>query len=393
MAYATTVFNQLLDFLPRYDFDCFVKQYDADKYTKKLDCWQQLLCLIYAQATGKESLRDIETSLKVHHQRWYHLGLETVARSTLSDANRVRPHEIFERLFYEILRRCKEVSVKHPFMFDSPVYLLDGSVISLCLSLCPWSKFGQTKGGLKIHNLLSLDRQLPEIIVLAEQKVSELAIAESIDWSRFSDSWLIFDRGYYKYSWWNLLKKHNIKFVTRLKSNTNYSVLGQLTMEMPEDTEGVIKDERIGLFSEYGLEDYPQDLRLITYRDPKTKKVYQFITNDFQEFPETIAQLYKERWQIELFFKWIKQNLVIKSFLGTSKNAVLTQIWVAMIYLLLIAYIKHQTGTKLSLLELTRIVTSAIFSPLTLIDLLNLNPNTAEHSIARASPRLQMTLL
>jgi hypothetical protein len=393
MAYATTVFNQLLDFLPRYDFDYFVKQYDANKYTKKLDCWQQLLCLIYAQATGKESLRDIETSLKVHHQRWYHLGLETVARSTLSDANRVRPHEIFERLFYEILRRCKEVSVKHPFRFDSPVYLLDGSVISLCLSLCPWSKFGQTKGGLKIHNLLSLDRQLPEIIVLAEQKVSELAIAESIDWSRFSDSWLIFDRGYYKYSWWDSLKKHNIKFVTRLKSNTNYSVLGQLTMEMPPDTEGVIKDERIGLFSEDGLEDYPQDLRLITYRDPKTKKVYQFITNDFQEFPETIAQLYKERWQIELFFKWIKQNLVIKSFLGTSKNAVLTQIWVAMIYLLLIAYIKHQTGTKLSLLELTRIVTSAIFSPLTLIDLLNLNPNTAEHFIARASPRQQMTLL
>lgn len=161
---------------------------------------------------------------------------------------------------------------------------------------------------------------------------------------------------------------------------------------MPKESEGVIKDERVALFGEAGLEDYPQDLRLITYRDSETKKVYQFITNDFQEVPETIAQLYKERWQIELFFKWIKQNLVIKSFLGTSKNAVLAQIWVAMIFLLLAAYIKHQTGTELSLLELTRVITSALMSPLTLIDLLQLNPETASESIARASPRLQLTL-
>ncbi len=392
MAHTSTVFNQLLDFLPRYDFQCFVDQYEADKYTKKLDCWQQLLCLIYAQATGKESLRDIETGLSVHHKKWYHLGLKTVARSTLADANKNRPHQMFERLFYEILRRCKEVTAEKPFKFESPVYLLDGSVISLCLSLCPWSKFGKAKGGLKIHNLLSLDRQLPEVIVLAEQKISELEVAESLDWSRFSDSWLIFDRGYYKYSWWNSLRKNDIKFVSRLRKSTNYWVLGQLTPEMPSDTDGVIKDERIALFGEAGLEDYPHYLRLITYRDPETRKVYQFITNDFQEVPEMIAQLYKERWQIELFFKWIKQNLVIKSFLGTSKNAVLTQIWIAMIYLLLIAYIKHQTGTELSLLELSRVITSAILSPLTLIDLLNLNLENAYQSIARASPRLQLTL-
>lgn len=392
MAYTTTVFNQLLDFLPRYDFESFVNQYNADKYTKKLSCWQQLICLLYAQATGKESLRDIETSLKVHHRGWYHVGLETVARSTLADANRRRPHEIFERLFYELLRRCKEVSVKKPFRFDSPVYLLDGSVISLCFSLCPWSKFGQTKGGLKIHNLLSLDRQLPEIMVITEQRVREMKIAESIDWSRFPDSWVIFDRGYIKYSWWHELNKHVIRFVTRLKKNMNYAVLGQLTPEMPAEMDGVIKDERIALFGDAGLENYPEDLRLITYRDPETKKVYQFITNDFQEVPETIAQLYKERWQIELFFKWIKQNLIIRSFLGTSKNAVLAQIWVAMIFLLLASYIKHQTGTELSLLELTRVITSALMSSLTLIDLLQLDPETASESIARASPRLQLTL-
>ncbi len=392
MAHTTTVFNQLLDFIPRYDFNNYVKQYDADKYTKKLNCWQQLLCLLYAQAAEKDSLRDIETSLRVHHRNWSHLGLETVAKSTLADANRKRPYEIFERLFYELLRRCKELTPMREFKFDQPLYALDGSAISLCLSLCPWSKFGQTKGGLKIHNLLSLDRQLPEIIVLTEQKIHELEIAESIDWKKFSDSWLVFDRGYYKFSWWKELNNHNIKFVTRLKKDTNYTVLGQLTTEMPEETEGVIKDERIGLFGDTGFEDYQEDLRLVTFRDPKTKKTYQFITNDFQEVPETIAQLYKERWQIELFFKWIKQNLTIKSFLGTSKNAVLTQIWVAMIYLLLLAYIKHQTGTKLSLLDVTRVIDTALFSPLTLIDILQLTPEYTPKRIFRALPRDQLTL-
>lgn len=393
MAHVNTVFNQLLDFLPRYDFEGFVSQYEADKWTKKLSCWQQLLCLLYAQAAGRESLRDIETGLKVHEKRWYHLGLETVARSTLADANRRRPYEIFERLFYEILSRCKELSVTTSFKFEQPVYLLDGSTVSLCLSLCPWAKFGKTKGGLKIHSLLSLDRQLPEIIVLAEEKIHELVIAKSIDWKRFSDSWLVFDRGYVDFSWWKAINDHRIHFVTRLKKNTNYFVLGQLKESGEEVSDGVICDERIALFSKKGLDAYPSDLRLVTYRDPETKKLLQFLTNDFEQEPETIALLYKERWQVELFFKWIKQNLVIKSFLGTSKNAILTQIWVAMIYLLVLAYIKHQTKTNLSLLELTRIIDSALLSPLTLIDLLRLDPKNAPKTIARASPRFQPTLL
>lgn len=392
MGHTTTIFNQLLNFLPRHDFEGFIKQYDANKYTKKLDCWQQLLCLLYAQAAEKDSLRDIETSLKVHHKRWYHLGLETVAKSTLADANKNRPYQIYERLFYELLRRCKELTPIHQFEFEQPLYALDGSAISLCLSLCPWAKFGQTKGGLKIHNLLSLDRQLPDIIVLNEQQIHELEIAKSINWKQFSDSWLVFDRGYYDFRWWNSLNGYNISFVTRLRKGTVYTILGQLTPKLPDSTDGVIKDERIMLSTWNGLTEYPQDMRLITYRDPKTKKIYQFLTNDFQQVPETIAELYKERWQIEIFFKWIKQNLTIKSFLGTSKNAVLTQIWVAMIYLLLLVYIKHQTGTKLSLLELTRVIDTALFSPFHLIDILQLHPDNADQILARASPRHQLTL-
>lgn len=393
MAHINTVFNQLLDFLPRYEFECFVAQYDGDRYTKRLDSWQQFLCLLFAQATGRESLRDIETGLKVHEKRWYHLGLESVARSTLADANRRRPYEIFERLFYEILRRCKELSIAKPFEFKQPVYVLDGSSVTLCLSLCPWAKFGQTKGGLKIHNLLSLDRQLPEIIVVTEERIHELTVAKSIDWGRFSDSWLIFDRGYINFSWWMRLNEHRIHFVTRMKKTANYCVLGQLIPERREDGTGVIRDERIALFSEEGLKAYPKDLRLVTYRDPERKKLFQFLTNDFEQTADTIANLYRKRWQVELFFKWIKQNLIIRSFLGTSKNAVFTQIWVAMIYLLLLAYIKHQTGTNLSLLELTRVIDVAILSAFTLIDLLQLNPENAHDAIARASPRYQLTLL
>ena len=392
MAHFNTVFNQLLDFVPRHDFEQFVNEFEGDKYSKKLSCWQQFTCLLFAQATGKDSLRDVETGLKIHSQRWYHLGLETVAKSTLADANRERPVEIYQKLFYELLSRCKEFSNEKEFHFDQPVYLLDGSVISLCLSLFPWAKFGQTKGGLKLHCLLSLERQIPEIVVLTERKLHELEMAGEIDLKRFSDSWFIFDRGYTKYSWWKSLNDNRIKFVTRTKTDTNYFVLGQLKEAADENANGVLKDEKIALFSEVGLKEYPEDLRLVTYRDPITKKIYKFITNDFDQEAQVIADLYKARWDIESFFRWIKQNLKIKSFLGTSKNAVMTQIWVALIYLLIVYYIKHQTNTNLTLLELTRTIDTALLMPFTLIDLLQLKPEKAGIVLTRASPKIQLTL-
>lgn len=391
MAHINTVFNQLLDFVPRHDFEQFVKGCDGDKYSKKLSCWQQFSCLLFAQATGKDSLRDIETGLKVHSKKWYHLGIETVAKSTLADANRERSSEIYKKLFYELLRRCKGFATDKKFDFNLPVYLLDGSVVSLCLKLFPWSKFGQKKGGLKIHCLLSLERQIPEIVVVTEQKLHELEMAEGIDLKLFSDSWFIFDRGYIKYSWWKRLNDYRIKFITRTRTDTNIFVLGQLQEAADENADGVLKDQKIGLFSELGLKEYPEDLRLVIYRDPETKKLYKFITNDFSQEAQVIADLYKARWDIESFFRWIKQNLTIKSFLGTTKNAVQTQIWVALIYLLLVYYIKHQTNTKLTLLELVRTIDTALLMPFTLIDLLQLKPENAG-VLTRASPKEQLTL-
>jgi hypothetical protein len=392
MAHINTVFHQLLDFIPRHDFELFVQQFEGDKYSKRMSCWQQFTCLLYAQAVGKDSLRDISKGLKIHSKRWYHLGLETVAKSTLADANRERCSEIYQKLFYELLRRCKEFSASHEFKFKEPVYLLDGSMVSLCLKLFPWSKYGQKKGGLKIHCLLSLERQIPEIVVLTEQKFHELKMAEEINLKRYSDSWFFFDRGYIKYSWWKSLNDHRIRFVTRLRDGMNCFVLGQLIPAKDENGDGVLRDEKIALFSEVGLKEYPEDLRLVTYRDPKTKKLYQFITNDFVQEAQVIADLYKSRWDIESFFRWIKQNLVIKSFLGTSKNAVMSQIWVAMIYLLLIYYIKHQTGTNLSLSDLCKMVNEALLMPLTFVDLLQLNPENALVILTRASPKEQLAL-
>lgn len=392
MGHFNTVLNQLLDFVPRHDFENFVKEFEGDKYSKKLSCWQQFTCLLFAQATGKDSLRDVETGLKIHSQRWYHLGLETVAKSTLADANRERPVEIYQKLFYEVLSRCKEFSTEKKFDFDQPVYLLDGSVISLCLSLFPWAKFGQTKGGLKLHCLLSLERQIPEIVVLTEQKVHELEMAEEIDLKGFSDSWFIFDRGYIKYSWWKSLNDNRIKFVTRIRGRMNCQVLGQLKEAVDESGDGVIRDEKIMLAGDTGLEEYEEDVRQIIYRDPKTKKLYEFITNDFSQEAQVIADLYKSRWDIESFFRWIKQNLKIKSFLGTTKNAVMTQIWVALIYLLIIYYIKHQTKTNLTHLELTRTISTALLMSFTLIDLLQLKPGNAGTILTRASPKNQLTL-
>ncbi len=390
MGHINTVFNQLLDFIPRKEFGYFVDQYKADKYSKKLSCWQQLLCLLYAQSLGKDSLRDLETSLKSHNGKWYHLGLETVARSTLADANKRRHYKIFEGLFYEILKRCKELSMNKPFDFKHPLYALDGSTINLCVSLCPWSKFGQTKGGLKIHNLLSLNRQLPEIINLTDASVNELMIAKIMHWKDYSDSWIVFDRGYYDFALWKRLKDYRIRFVTRIKNNTNYAVVGQLK---PSANKAVLKDERIALFGVTAAEKYPDDLRLVTYRDAESGKVFQFLTNDFSHKAETIAWFYKQRWQIEIFFKWIKQNFVIKNFLGTSKNAVYTQIWVAMIYLLILAYIRHQTGTVLSMLDLSRVISSTLLYPLTLIDLLQIHPKKISQTLSRASPSFQPALL
>jgi hypothetical protein len=369
MHYNNTIFNQLLDFLPKFKFHQFVGQHQGDKYTKRLTSWNQLTTLLYAQATSKKSLRDIETGLNVHQNVWYHLGVRTVAKSTLSYANTNRDYQIFEKLFYSLLYQCEEIVPSRKFRFKKPLYSFDSTTIQLCLNLFSWAEYRRTKGALKIHALLNNRTGIPELLNISNGKKGDLTAIKEMDLNLERGSILVFDRAYIDYSWWKKLDKNGITFVSRTKKNQDIFVSGQ-HKEAGLD-QGVLNDDEgyIGIY----LEKYPKRLIKIKYYDKNQDKIYEFLTNNFSLSAKSIADIYKDRWQIELFFKWIKQNLKIKTFLGTSRNAVMTQIWVAMIYYLLLNYIKFQTKFDKSLLELTRMIREPLMLRRSLIDLLSLD--------------------
>lgn len=386
MQHLNTIFHQLLQLLPRNQFETFVGQHKADKYVKKMTCWNQLSILLYAQAKNKTSLRDIETGLIAHQRKLYHLGIASCARSTLSDANNIRPYEIYESLFYELLKNCQKLNPQNSFKFDNPLQAIDSTTISLCLSLFPWAKFNKTKGAFKLHFSFDIKNQIPTFMVLSGGRENDLAIAKNSDFTFSSDSITVMDRAYIDSKWlYEEIHKKKAFFVVRLKKNMKYFLNEQYELK---GEEGVLKDEKIVLCGEGTIENYPEDLRLVTYYDKEHDKLYQFLTNNFKLSAKTIAEIYKARWQIELFFKWIKQHLEIKTFLGTEKNAVLTQIWVAMIYYLLISYIKKQTNFKYSILELTRMIDELLFDTIHIIDILSLRETQLNRLKIKNDPQL-----
>lgn len=374
MSYSNTILNQLLSFIPRDKFNQYIGQHQADKYTKSLTAWNQLVALIYAQATGKDSLREIETGFNLHESSWHHLGINTVARSTLSYANSHRSYEIFEKLFYALLQECKQITPARDFDFKNPLYSFDSTTIRLCLSIFDWATYSRTKGALKIHTLLNNRTTIPELLNITEGKVGDITGLKDMSLNLEPGSIMVFDRGYIDYDYWLKLTNSQIYFVSRIKSNQKLFVIGQ--HKKSNLGKNILADE-IVVSDNYARlkDDYPK-MRKIKYYCEDKEKVYEYLTNNFELSGEQIALIYKERWQIELFFKWIKQNLKIKTFLGTSKNAVMIQIWVAMIYYLLLAYIKFQTKFKKSLLELTRMVREVILLRRSLIDLLSLDMTT-----------------
>ena len=388
MAYTNTIFNQLLTFLPKYHFNAFVGQQASDRYVKKFTTWNQLIALLYAQATGKESLRDIQTGLLLHEEKWSHLGVTSVARSTISYANNKRSYKVFENLFYELLHQCKELIPKRSFSFDNPLYSLDATVIRLCLSVFDWAKYTKTKGALKLHTLLDNRTMIPELIISSDDKKGDVTAGKEMNLTKKLEkgSIIVFDRAYVDYAWWKLLDDNEIYFVSRTKSNQSITVMGQHDIKEV----GVVSDDKVIIGEHYGYEKYPKILRRVKVIDPKTKKIYEYLTNNFKLSPLQIMEIYIQRWQIELFFKWIKQNLKIKSFLGTSENAVLSQIWVAMVYYLLMAYIKFQTRFPKTLLELTRMVRETIFIRRNLIDMLSLDSTTVYRFEAPPIPQLAL---
>jgi hypothetical protein len=347
--------------------------------------WRQLITLLYAQIKQKDSLRDISTGLSVHNSRWYHLGLSGVSKSTLADANNRRDYGIFEELFYSLLSRCKDMTPKHKFRFNNPMYSIDATTIDLCLSMYPWAKFRTTKGAIKMHCLYDHSGAVPTFITVTDGKKHDVRVVKEQETPIAPDSIVSVDKAYVDYKWLKSLDDKGIWYVTRAKKNMDYAVTGQHEFK----GKGIMSDERIILQGAKTKTNYPDELRLIRFYDEEKKKTLVFLTNNFRLAASTIAQIYKARWQIELFFKWIKQNLKIKSFLGTSKNAVMTQIWVAMCYYLLLSYIKYQTKFKGSLLYLSRVIREMLFERKTLIDILTLRP---ERLLAAREPCLQESL-
>lgn len=391
MANTTIVLNQLQHLLPLSEFESFVGQHEADKYVKRLTCRNQLTILLYAQATEKHSLRDIQTSLTMRDSSWYHLGLETAARSTLAKANEKRPCEIYESLFYKLLEKCGTFSsgTASAFSFQNDLRAIDSTTIDLCLKLFPWAHFRTEKGAIKIHTSFNIRSQIPDFIEVTDGKVGDVTVAKGFDLSQYPTGTIfVIDRGYTDYAFLQAIVAAGHHFVIRMRKNAHVLRLKQHRTPCGE---GVLKDERVGFVLPQALHDYPDDLRLVTFHDDEHDVTYQFLTDEFRLSAANIAHIYKQRWQIELFFKWIKQHLKIKTFLGTTKNAVMTQIWIAMIYFLLLAWIKFQTKFAGTLLELTRMIEEVLLERISIIDVLSLTPKTVRRALARAGPP-QMSL-
>jgi len=385
----TPVLGELLNLFPRYEFEKLEDQYNANHYTKYFTGWQQFIVLLFAQINGKDSLREIETSLQVHHPKWYHLGFKGVKRSTLSDAMNQRPWQIYEGLFYKLLDRCHSVTPRHRFRFKNQLYSLDSTTIDLCLSVFPWAKFRKRKGAIKLHYLMNHSGMLPSFLVVTDGKHHDITVAKSqekLDFALLPDSILVVDKAYIDYKWLYSLDQRDVYFVTRAKDNMAYDITGQ---HKPLKNKHILRDEIIRLNGPLTRNKYPREMRLVGYVSPDTGEYYEYITNNFHLAAITIARIYKDRWQIEIFFKWIKGNLKIKSFLGTSYNAVLSQIWVAMCYYLLLSYIKFQTKLSRTITELSIMIREVMMERVNLIDILSLSPATIQRA---REPIRQMAL-
>jgi len=334
------------------------------------------LVLLFSQAKGLGSLRDIEISLRSQHRKWYHLGLTSVARSTLADANKNRDADILKDVFYSLLEKCRELAPRHRFRFKQELYTFDSTLINVCLSLYPWATYRKKKGAFKLHTLFDHSGYLPSFVVLTDGRTHDVKVVQDSSYSvpaLSPDSILLVDRAYIDYNWLYSLTQQRLYFITRMKKNMKHTVLGQ---QESAQNNGVISDRRVRLDNYYQSRYYPAPLRLVTVADPETGDSVTFLTNNFTLDASTIAEAYKSRWQIEIFFKWIKQNLKIKSFLGTSKNAVMTQIWAAMIYYLLLAFIKFQTKCRHTLHELTRIIGELLLENTHLIEIIGVSLNS-----------------
>jgi len=369
MAHYNTVFSQLLKLIPRHEFETLAKQHHCGRSFRSASRWSQFVTMAMGQLSGRNSLRDIVENISAQAHRLYHLGSAKLSRSNLSRINENKPYALYEALFEKLLRRCQGVVPGHQFRFKNPLYSLDASTIDLCLSVFPWAKFRTTKGAVKLHVGLNHAGYLPEFVTLTEGRKHDVTVGRILQFPK--GSIVVMDKAYNDYSWYKQLTDNGIFFVTRLKANAKYRVTDRREVLL---NKGLTSDQTIEFTGLQIAKKCPVQLRRIGYRDPETGKHYVFLTNNFKLAAKTIADVYKARWQVELFFKWIKQNLKIKSFVGTSKNAVMTQIWIALCMYLLLAFLKFQSKLKKSMQQILRLLQLNLFEKRDMMALLRGDP-------------------
>ena len=354
-----TVFAQLMEFIPSYEFQLCVDRYQGNRYVKDFSCWDQFLCLAFAQLTDRHSLRDIETCLRAQQPKLYHMGLRgRVSRTTLADANEVRDWRIYRDFAQVLIARARDLYRDAAFEGElcETVYAFDSTTVDLCLSLFPWAQFRRRKSAVKLHTLLDVRGSIPTSVYVTGGQVHDVNLLDQLLLE--VGAFYLMDRGYVDFARLYVFTQACAFFITRAKKNLQFYLR---TSRSVDRSTGVRCDQTIRLTGIRTAQRYPDALRRIVYFDAEKQSRLTFLTNNFLLLPLTIAQLYRARWQVELFFRWIKQHLHIKAFYGTSANAVKTQVWVALAVYVLVAIVKKQLGLDQSLYQILQILSVTIF--------------------------------
>jgi hypothetical protein len=359
MNHGRIVFSQIMDFFPQRRFKACVDRYHGDHRIRTFSCLDQFYCMVFAQLTGRESLRDIETCLRAVGPKLYHAGLKTrVSRNTLAKANELRPWEIYRDIALILIDQARTLYARQSLAMNlkRAVYALDSTVIDLCLSLFPWAQHRRHKSAVKVHTQLDLRANIPTFVRITGGQVHDIHFLDHVMFE--AGAFYIMDKGYIDFRRLHRVHQQHSFFVIRAKNNLTFS---RLASRPTDRTRGLCSDQTIRLTGPKSLVSYPDPLRRIHYVDVELHKRFFFLTNNFILSPWTIARLYKFRWHIELFFKWIKQHLRIKAFYGTTPNAVKTQVWIAITVYVLTAILKKELGLEASLYEILQVLSVTLF--------------------------------
>ena len=375
MRHFDTVFAQLLKLVPRHDFNRLAKANHCGGELRRMTRWSQFVAMGLGHVARRFSLRDVVATLQAQGARLYHLGVKSVTRSSLARVNEQQPYTLYQALFAKLYAQCQALAPRHGFRFKNKLYSIDASLIDLSLKIFPWSKYALGKGAMKLHMGLDHDGLIPAFAVVTDSRVGETTVARQLVLPK--GSIVVYDRGSSEFAWFKNLDAEGIFFVTRRRANSLYEVVETLATSAGN---GIVSDQIVRFTGSKAVNSGVSELRLVTFDCPDTGKRYEFLTNIPHLAASTIAAIYKSRWQIELFFKFLKQNLKLKGFYGTTRNAVLTQIWIALCVALMVAYLKFSSATGLSCQQILRLLDTNLFLRRDLLAMLHGNlPDPSHH--------------